>query len=132
MGQFYLLNTYTSVDRSDILSRTDEVSGDLFDVMGDLYEVLEEDDLGFVAVMAHFKIDEEYRGEGYGKVAFEKIIKYFELLNVDYFALIPYPVEIEREDVTKQDIQKLVKFYQAFHLNIVKQNSDTQLVMGET
>lgn len=128
----YFINVYQYEDWSNVICRADSISGDMSSITYSLTNIIEEENdfFGLLAVVDSITIDKKYRGIGYGTEAFKEIIKYLEILSIDYIALQPFPFEEESEVKKISSIQKLVKFYKELEFNIVNKVSETQLIMG--
>ncbi|GAA0321165.1 hypothetical protein GCM10008967_09630 [Bacillus carboniphilus] len=124
----YLINT-SEQSWNSIFSATDDTSADLSQIVFNLSDISKTDYIDLIAILDRIQIDESFRGKGYGTEALSEIMKFLQVLKVDYLAVIPFP--FEEEDKTSQDgIQKLIRFYGKFDLEVVKEVSETEYIMG--
>ena len=131
-ASLYILNTFLKESWQDIFEAADSISGDLHHIVHNLSETLENesDFLGLLAILDRIQINEAYRGKGYGTKALTEIMKYLQVLRIDYLALIPTPFEEKDEKKKQMGTERLVKFYEKFHLKVVKKIAESELIMG--
>lgn len=128
-GTLYIINVFRYNNWSEIIYAADVISGDMCSIVESLEQVIDEEAefFGLLAILDHISIDKRFRGKGYGTKSMKEIIKYLEVISVDYLALFSKPLEGEEN---KKSEEKLVEFYEQFNLKIISDNNDPQIMMG--
>ncbi|QQK76508.1 GNAT family N-acetyltransferase [Salicibibacter cibarius] len=131
-ASLYFINTFSKNSWFDIRDAADGISGDMSHLIYELEDVLqqESDFLGLLAILDHLQINKAYRGKGLGSKALIEIVEYLETLSIDYLALIPSAFEEKDEEKKQIDIQRLIKFYNKFHLEVVNKQCESKPIMG--
>lgn len=131
--EFYIINTHRYSDWNHVMYSADAISSDVLNIVDLLEDVIANEEMfsGLITVLDRISIEEKYRGLGLGTKAMEEIIKYLDILSIDYIALQPFPMEEEDEDKQKVKMKALVDFYKKLAFFVVKRKSETELLMGK-
>ncbi|NEZ75002.1 hypothetical protein EXM56_06565 [Clostridium botulinum] len=129
-ASIYLFNEFMLDTWDNLLDISDSISGDVLEVMYVLEKAKENENIfGLITVIDHIEIYNEYRNKGYSSILINKIIEYFNYINVNYVGLIPARIYSDR---VVQNEDKAIQYYINKGFKPLSRHLDGDLVMGKS
>lgn len=132
-ARFYLFNSYYFSNWFNVVDSADGISGDLHEVLSVLSSFKDDEEIeGKILVLDSIQINEKYRNQGWGGNAMNDFLKYWNYIDVNYFALKPAPSATEMSGIERRNyIERLIKFYSKFGFKVLQSPEDDEPCMGK-
>jgi len=115
---------------NDLIYNADSISGDVLEVIDILSKAKGNEEIrGLISVIDHIEIGKEYRGQGYCSLLLEKILDYFNYIDVNCIGLIPARIY---ENKVVQNEGKAIEYYINRGFKPISRRVGGNIVMGKS
>lgn len=129
-ANIYMFNEYRVNSWDDLIYNADSISGDVLEVIDVLSRAKDNEEIsGLISVIDHIEIDKEYRCKGYCSLLLDKILDYFNYIDVNYIGLIPARIY---DDEVVQNEDKAIEYYINKGFKPISRRVGGNVVMGKS
>lgn len=129
-ANIYVFNEYRMGSWDGVIYNADSISGDVLEVIDILSKAKDNEEIsGLISVIDHIEIDKEYRGQGYCSLLLEKILDYFNYIDINYVGLIPARIY---ENKVVQNEERAIEYYINRGFKPISRRVGGNVVMGKS